>query len=64
MEARHVTASVDTKTELVAAGLHYTLAALPGDPATRKWLKQNAVIKQNRILFSRSLGRIQMGNIR
>ena len=46
----HITAHVDTKTKLVAAELHYTLDALPGDPKTRKWLKQPATIIQNKII--------------
>jgi len=48
-----VSAKVDTKTKLVAAELHYTLDALPGNPRTRKWLKQPATIEQDVITSKR-----------
>ena len=44
-----VTAQVETKTRLVAAEIHHTLDALPGDSKTRKWITKQAVISQNSI---------------
>lgn len=45
-----VKATVETKTKLVAAELHYTLDSLSITPAKRKWLKQKATIKQMDII--------------
>jgi len=45
----NVTASVETRTKLVSAQLHYTLSPLPGNSRTRKWVKTTATIKDNRI---------------
>jgi len=47
---KQVTASVETKTKLLKAKLHYTLDALPGVPKTRKWITQPATIEQTNIV--------------
>jgi cephalosporin-C deacetylase-like acetyl esterase len=46
---KQVTASVETKTKLIAAELHYTLDALPGYPKTRQWASRPATLAQNEI---------------
>ena len=50
VEAGQIMASVETKTKLVSAQLHYTLDALPGNPRKRKWTSQPAALNQNTIV--------------
>jgi cephalosporin-C deacetylase-like acetyl esterase len=45
-----ISATVQSKTELLAAALHYTFDTLPGNAKARKWLEQPATIRQNKIL--------------
>jgi len=44
-----VVASVETKTKLTSAKLHYTLHDLPGNPRMRVWIEKSAEIADNRI---------------
>jgi len=45
-----VTASVNTKTKLLKAELHYTVDKLPGSASSRKWLRKPATITQDSIV--------------
>ena len=50
---KHLTASVEARTKLIAAELHYTTDKLPGNNRARKWGKMPATIEKNRITAER-----------
>ena len=47
IDKKQVAASVEAKTKLIAAELHYTTDKLPGNNRARKWVKMPATIKEN-----------------
>ena len=53
-EGNQLVASVDSKTKLVKAQLHYTLDKLPGDNRKRKWISKPAKILDGRIVAEKA----------
>lgn len=53
-EGNQLVASVDSKTKLVKAQLHYTLDRLPGDNRKRKWISKPAKIMDGKIFSEKA----------